>query len=259
MAEIITPEMAEEILREKSSNERPIKERHVLRLASDISNNRWKDFNGETIKFDNKGKLLDGQHRLLAVIRAKKSIRTYVALGLKEDDIYFIDMGRLTRKVADVFAMKQVENYIIAASAASNLWRYDNDVIQDNSIYPDAQESYLYYLQNEGIQNSIKYGEMVRQLIGKSIATFLHYLFSRIDKNAADIFYEQFATGANLEREDPILLLRNRLEYNKRKDVQMKLDRIKQIALVILAWNARRENKKLTQLRWSTKEFPKAI
>jgi hypothetical protein len=255
----ITPEVAQELLNRQSDLQRKVNAIHLGRLTNVMANGSWKDLNGDSIKFDKDGFLIDGQHRLLAVINSKKTIKTYVALGLDKDDIYFIDLWHKTRGTSDVFKMKGVDNYCVIASAAASLWRYDNGSFADKVTYPDPEETFKYFMQNQGLIISAKYGETVKKMIGKSLATFLHYTFARINQNQASRFFEDWSTGANLNADSPILQLRNRLMYNKREDVQMKLDPVNQVALVILAWNAIRENKKYTKLRWTGNAFPEAI
>lgn len=256
---IITPEVAQELLNRQSDLQRKLNPIHLNRLVNVMIEGKWIDFNGDTIKFDVNGLLLDGQHRLYAVIKSRKAIRTYIALGLDKDDIYFMDLWHKSRKTSDVFAMKGITNYAAVSSAISSLWKYDNKVLDKGNIYPDPEETFKYYLQNTNIQESFKYAFKVKQIIGLSLGVFLHYLFCRFDKEIANSFFESMADGADLKYNNPILILRNRLLYLKRKEVQLTLDVPNRIALVILAWNAIRENRKLTQLRWSGNEFPEAI
>lgn len=66
--ETITPEIAKTMLGENVNNRR-ISRDNVNLFAREIRNGEWR-FNGEAIKFGKDGRLLDGQHRLLAVIAA---------------------------------------------------------------------------------------------------------------------------------------------------------------------------------------------
>ena len=80
--ETITPQDAERILKESekafSEAEGGFKQRNrrrdtVTAYAEDMAAGRWKE-NGETIKFDSEGRLIDGQHRLAAVVKANTPI-----------------------------------------------------------------------------------------------------------------------------------------------------------------------------------------
>ena len=63
---LITPAMATELLKTNSNN-RPVKEKRILKYAKDMLEGNWIAETGETIKVLLNGKLGDGQHRLMAV------------------------------------------------------------------------------------------------------------------------------------------------------------------------------------------------
>jgi len=66
-------------------------------------------YNGEAIKFDRDGRLVDGQHRLEAVVKANKPIAFLVIRGLDPEVFKTIDTGK-KRSAGDVLAIKGVKN-----------------------------------------------------------------------------------------------------------------------------------------------------
>jgi hypothetical protein len=62
----VTPDQALKWLEDTNTNNRSVRDIHVQRLASDMKNGKWRGFNGEAIRFDSLGRLVDGQHRLWA-------------------------------------------------------------------------------------------------------------------------------------------------------------------------------------------------
>src|SRR3954467_14111979 len=64
----VTPDLAAQWLRANTGN-RPVREAHVRSLAEEITADRWK-VTHQGIAFSLSGRLMDGQHRLRAVIRA---------------------------------------------------------------------------------------------------------------------------------------------------------------------------------------------
>lgn len=93
----ITPKIAAEML-SRNRNVRAINETHVNRLAEMMLASRWW-LNGESIKFDIEGQLIDGQHRLSAVVKSGVTIQ---ALCVYNVPISFgVDEGRL-RTVGDL-------------------------------------------------------------------------------------------------------------------------------------------------------------
>lgn len=70
---------------------------HLIRLTNDVISGRWNYNNGDSIKFDVNGNLIDGQHRILSHIGANKAFPTFVIMGLPPEAIGQIDMN-LPRK-----------------------------------------------------------------------------------------------------------------------------------------------------------------
>src|SRR5215471_7565954 len=94
---ILSPERAAELLEHNSYN-RPLSQPHVERIARQIRDGKWK-FNGDTIKISTNGDVLDGQHRLWAVLEAKKAIETVIVYGIERDAFATIDTIRKHRSM----------------------------------------------------------------------------------------------------------------------------------------------------------------
>lgn len=67
-----------------NAKHRPIKDKKVAEYMSEMRDGKWR-LNGKTICFDSTGRLLNGQHRLSAVIRSGVSLTTVVVRGLDPD------------------------------------------------------------------------------------------------------------------------------------------------------------------------------
>lgn len=114
---IITPELAREWLARNIAN-RPLARRCVAAFAQDMINHRWM-LNGEPIIFSDKGELLDGQHRLEAIILANVPVRMLVVEGVAERAKLTIDSG-ISKTTADRFRMfGQVERPQVVAAATT--------------------------------------------------------------------------------------------------------------------------------------------
>lgn len=88
----ITPSMAEHYLSKNVLN-RNVSYRLVDKYASDMENNNW-ELNHQGIAFYEDGSVADGQHRLLSIIKARKTIQMMVTTGLKKPSAITIDVGR---------------------------------------------------------------------------------------------------------------------------------------------------------------------
>lgn len=103
-SEIITisPDMAAAFL-EKNADNRNVVRGAVDAYARDMLVGRW-HLSGAAIAFDKNHRLIDGQHRLHACIRADVPFQTIVLYGIDPVAKDVIDTGR-GRSVADVLAM----------------------------------------------------------------------------------------------------------------------------------------------------------
>lgn len=111
--ELITPELAAQYLKMDTVN-RPLNRNHVTFLAGEMTRGEWK-LNGEAICFDTQGRLVNGQHRLQAVIKAGIPVRFLVARGCEDDSFVTYDSGR-NRRVDEVFYLSGVKNASVVSS-----------------------------------------------------------------------------------------------------------------------------------------------
>jgi hypothetical protein len=112
----ITPQMAEQFLLSNNKN-RVVNARRVNLYAHEILQGQWK-LNGESIKFDKGGNLVDGQHRLKAIVAAKCPIESIVVFGLDSEVMATIDTGK-PRNSGDIFKLNQILNHTTIAAAIS--------------------------------------------------------------------------------------------------------------------------------------------
>ena len=78
----ITPAVAEAMLKTSEALgaiNRKLNNRHVELYANEIRSNRWK-LNGDAIRLDADGRILDGQHRLHACVLAGIPFQTIVII-----------------------------------------------------------------------------------------------------------------------------------------------------------------------------------
>lgn len=110
--EIITPEIAKNCLEKNYGNYRKPVRSKVESYAKDMSSGNWKN-NGESIKFSKSGKLVDGQHRLMAIVMSGSQVPMFVVYGIDDDvDIFDIGMVRTTSQILSASG--------VAASASNN-------------------------------------------------------------------------------------------------------------------------------------------
>lgn len=96
-----TPKIAAEILGEQidgdkvglNTHNRHKKPKKVKEYSEDMTDGDWK-FTGDTVKFCKSGALGDGQNRLYACIRSRKSFKTHVVFGIEDAIFPWFDKGK---------------------------------------------------------------------------------------------------------------------------------------------------------------------
>lgn len=257
--ETITPQVAGDWL-EKNTRNRKLNDRTVQILARAIRRGDWK-LNAETMKFSRGGMLIDGQHRLSAVIVADMPIQSLVAWDVDENVFDTIDTGK-RRSTADVMHLRgEVNtNQLAAALRLLHLWRTGNSFSEQRHAPSTIQLEEL--LDREPtIRTSITATQAAKKKLQNANHTILsvcHHLFSEIDRSAAHEFFGQLEKGTGLEETDPIYLLRERLSRPQRRDMRITIPEMG--AYIIKAWNAHRQRKSIRLLVWKTTEdYPQPV
>jgi hypothetical protein len=98
----VTPDQAIQWL-EGNTHNRPVNQAHVYRLAREIKAGRWR-LTHQGIAFDTDGLLIDGQHRLWAVVEAKLPVVTRVYFNESPDNRLVLDSGQ-RRSNLDILLM----------------------------------------------------------------------------------------------------------------------------------------------------------
>lgn len=125
---LITPELAKKYL-EKNSHNRRINEKTVNYYAHQMENNLWK-LTGQSISLSSENILLDGQHRLRAIIKSGKSIKMLVVFDADPDSFDVYDKGK-KRSHDDSLYILGIPN---STNIASSINRY-NAIVKNKSLW----------------------------------------------------------------------------------------------------------------------------
>ncbi len=115
----VSPEIAKEYLL-RNKNNRPIDRSNVLYYAFEMLEGRWK-LTSQTISVDVNGNLLNGQHRLLAVIESDTTQEFLIAYDEPTENFGLLDKGKV-RSTADFFHYKNVNNYVTISAIVKSLY-----------------------------------------------------------------------------------------------------------------------------------------
>lgn len=139
--EMISPAQAKEYL-ERSIPNRRINDGTVTRYADDMREGRWSN-NGQPIIFNEAGELLDGQHRLRAVIVSGRTVAFMVTRGVPTVAMETMDTNR-PRSLNDVLTLKGYKNTANIAGAARLVWNYAAGV---NLTYTASKSALLKFIE----------------------------------------------------------------------------------------------------------------
>lgn len=258
--QLITPAIANELIQRNKHN-RQIRKSVLFRYSHDMANGRWKQNTAEVIKIAKTGRILDGQHRLHAVIKSGVSIYFYVATGLDEDVFDVLDTGK-SRNAADVFTIADIRNshQLSAIIAYFNLLK-DNKRqgrhVDRKPTNAELLEQYYeepLFWQNITNRTMVLYTSFAKILPGSTIGGFLAYLY-KLNPEKADNFMEQLCTGLNVTNQS-IALLRNKLMQDRMSP--RKMQPTLKMALIIKTWNYFIRGIEVKILKYDTvqEEFP---
>jgi hypothetical protein len=225
----------------------------VAGYARDMRAGKWRR-NGETVKIAWDDTIPDGQHRLYACMEAKVPFWCLVVTGVDPEDQDTIDIG-IGRKFADQLAIKNEPNAVILASVTRWSLRWLHGVRSGTTggggTYKPTQQEMLDFLAlTPHLRDAATFAARARQSfksVRASVYGMAWILFNGTDPIAAQVFLDRVLDGAELPQGHPVLAFRARI-WNSVEN-QERLSEQEQLALMILAWNAWREDRELSRMQ----------
>jgi len=256
---LVTPDYAMALL-EKNDRNRGISKYVLSNYVSDMENDRWQD-SASQIQISSEGWLLNGQHRLHAVVQSGRSQYFTITRGLNSETQDVMDLGK-TRTVADALSIRGVKNWhMVAASIRLHYgWQTGTPIKTfegGRTGRTKAQEIELILKEKDQIPMLGEVMNMAsrstaafRPLTGASAGAFLIEA-TRLPGTweYARNFIEQVTTGERLFDRDPILVLRNRLNKMFFKLEKPRGERAVKLGLIVSAWNHYVDGNKVSTLR----------
>jgi hypothetical protein len=242
----IGPAMAAKMLEQVHPNRR-IKPSVVERYRRQMAAGKWA-LNGESIVISDLDRVLDGQHRLSAIVESGVEIETVLVRGVLEEHFRTYDIGA-GRSAADVFGMEGHGNSYQLAALLKLVWGYEKvppgAAPRSGGATPELHETYRKY---PGAGRSVAFCSRVSDICSTSLVAFVHLLGREYgnDAQATDQFVDSLVSGAGLAPTDPVWVLRERLRGLKGRG-----NRVEKLALAIKAYNAHIAGRPVALLSWS--------
>lgn len=257
----VTPKLATHWLQLLHENQRALRTRNLAHLKESAIAGDWVADNGATIVLDVNGTVIDGQHRLVAVVETGVTLTMVVCWNCQENSIVTIDTGA-SRTLANILRFYGVLNYTGISGMANSILSYESCGYPDQS--PSKTKAVEFAMQNqELLQECFKQGGKAYPIVPSALAGFLYYYYKKVNAERAVEMFRQFK-HSTLVRSNAIDILKNRMVLingsatRRRAAISQKW----RVALVIKAFNAYFCEEDITPsaLRWSrTEKYPRII
>lgn len=249
----VTPALAKEWL-DRNVHNRPIRKNKVVNYARDMRAGNWA-LNGEAVKFAVDGVLLDGQHRLHAVVAADVPVQMLVVSGLANDTQTTMDSG-VKRTTGDALGLDGQKNAQMLAAILKKAWMWEQGDHKFSANYnPTTAECTALLRQHPEIHRSVEVAMHVRstfRAMPPSVTGVGHYILNRVSADDAPWFFARVADGAVSEPGHPVLALRTRVTNEALSGAVV--HQHQRLAYLIRAWNAVRDGRSLARIQQGPKD-----
>jgi hypothetical protein len=204
----ITPKMAREWL-QTNRNNRHVNANKVSLYAADMMAGRWR-LTHQGIAFDENGNLIDGQHRLLAIIKADCEVTMSVSTGVPNDSKWMFDIGN-NRRGSHAIEMNGFKNSTALAATINCI----KNILGDRYLPPMPNDimNRVALSMNDEITESIHsvYSKCNAGGIGKkAIYVAIHVLMCRVaNRDRVDEIFRKVLAGYGLEPRTRFSIVRN--------------------------------------------------
>jgi hypothetical protein len=244
----VTPEIAARWL-SKNLRNRNVRAAVVDSYARDMKAGRWQ-ITGEAVKFATTGELIDGQHRLHAVIKAETPVMLFVVRGLTPSAQDVMDTGS-KRAASDMLALNGHKNATVTAAAARLLLHLEQQAKADTRHISRTftnTEIAACVERNPGIESAASAAMALREIdVSPSVLAVAWMKLSAVSAPDCADFFNSLAQNATNGHGDPRNTLLKRLLAARRNGER--LTQGAQLAFIVRAWNAWRKGQELTILR----------
>lgn len=255
----VTPELASYMLEHNTHNRR-LSARRTTTHTNMIKGGRWQTTH-QGLAFDKTGRLLDGQHRLEAIVKAEMPVEIVVSFGWDTETFTAIDTGN-PRTSDDLLYIDGMSYPVQRAAVARMLIMAE---APNKQAIPD--KSGVAQRAREMADEDMDYALTVawdlgatKKIMRTSSAAAAIYSIRKKSRFAYRLpeFLEGLVTGANLPSGSPILKFRNNMVgTNHQRGGSWTAAH--QAGCMILTWNAWVTDKKLGNMSWNSYGLPEIV
>jgi len=248
---VVTPELAHYLLTNNTRNRR-LSDQRVAQYQYAMENGMWL-YTGESICLSPTLELLNGQHRLTALIQAGVSLSLSLSFNVPSDAFVAMDQ-HAARNFGDALSI-QGENQVCQRSAIVRIiWQYEHSNPRgkaDNKIRPDTVELLQYHQTHPTADGLLSepYLHSLRKLgVPLSDLGLIHYAFERSGSSneQRDTFFEVMAGEQAAKADHPARCYVQKRLLLKTQRITLRVN--DRIAVATRVFNAFQEGRGLKRL-----------
>jgi hypothetical protein len=241
-----SPAQADSILSTINIDNRKISKERVAVYLRDMNSGSW-EFNGDAIRLDENGILIDGQHRLTAVAKSGMACEFLVIKGVKSSTKHTIDSGK-GRTGGDALAIQAGVAFCASHTMSGALTMFEKykksgfGGTGGGNRMTTSDVLRVYQERKELIDSSFSMMKEIAPtkgvLIPKVETLFLFMVFSELDEQDAATYMSRILTGADVSSDGIEMQIRTIMLNNK-----MKVSKLNKVALmnsILKCWNVSR-------------------
>lgn len=250
--ETITPALAREYLTRRNK-QRPITASNVKRWVDQMKSGQW-TVNNDALTFDEFGNLINGQHRLSAVVEVGSSFSFLVLRGVPSDSFMTMDQGR-QRSGGDTLASIGFRNPKDCASIARILIALrDTGTASARGAVEKAPLAAFADKHAVFLEEAADLARASRKLFPASQLGAILFQALHVNEAMTREFAGRIASGTGATADDPVLRVRNKLMENRnKKDIHTRPETT--LPLLVSAWEAFIHGRTMSKLMPATTPF----
>lgn len=255
--ETITPETAAAMLAQNTIN-RNLRPLRINRYANDMKAGAW-HIGNDAIAIASDGTMLNGQHRLLAVVQSGVAVDFLILRNAAKESMSAMDTGAV-RTSADYFGKAGLDetNSGLLTSTIKQLILFETgNITRDRSGQEITNHAMKEWLDaNPEVRASVAAGQKFSsgsrrvETSARTLAIVHFMITKRNSVTMADVFFKQVSTRVGEPDGSPVHAIDSRLR--RMRDNRQNADVKVLVAFLIRGWNAYAEGRSVRQMPLET-------
>lgn len=206
----VSPEQAQQWL-DGMPSQRRLRKAKVEQLRRQIVDGRWKVL-PHGIVFDTEGKLIDGQHRMTALVQAGRPLPVRCTFNVDPGLFLQIDADAAPKTIEDMLKHEGVPAGLttVISEPIRMLFREEIGMSpHEPNSRPTNAEGLEVYRRHPRLVAAGELAQRCRLAPSRAMMAYVLYKGILVDETITRLFVDQLAGGEGLRGGDPALLLRN--------------------------------------------------